>query len=59
MKKKKSIKFAPIFRPIDIEVVGIDKDRCFNRLMIMHPNDCPKGINPVADNRYMRIYVQI
>jgi len=55
---KKKIKYAPIFRPVNIEVVGIDKERCLHRLAIAHPEDCG-GQNPQGDNAHTRIYVRI
>jgi hypothetical protein len=58
-KGKKSVNYCPVFKPCNIEVIGIDKDRCLNRLMIASPQDCPEQKNPVGDNRFTRIYVII
>ena len=59
MKKgKKSIKYKPVFRPVNIEVIGIDKNRCLHRLQIAHPDDCGEE-NPCGDNIYTRVYVRI
>ena len=59
MKKgKKSVKYAPVFRPTNIEVLGIDKERCMHRLEIAHPDDCG-GKNPISTDIFTRIYVRI
>ena len=59
MKKgKKSVNYAPVFRPTNIEVLGITPDRTLERLEIAHPDDCGSR-NPISTDTFTRIYVKL
>jgi len=59
MKKgKKKVKYAPVFRPCEIEVIGIKEDKTYIRLPIANHQDCG-GQNPQGDNILMRIFVYL